>query len=149
MALREVFENVSERDLHAAILVTRLVRYGRFTKSIKPEECGESSIRFTGKHDYFTDLTVIVCGACQEGTLIPLFTVRTRAPRTPKANVASAMAAENGRDSPCSVIRVYDSPPGTPTPCSRISDRDTFTSESDTVDMEMAEVINSMETVGI
>ncbi|KZT22106.1 hypothetical protein NEOLEDRAFT_1072350 [Neolentinus lepideus HHB14362 ss-1] len=51
--------------------------YGRFSKSIKPEEC--------------------VCGACREGTLVPLFTTRQRTPKTPKTNVASPMAAEKGR----------------------------------------------------
>lgn len=51
--------------------------YGRFSKSIKPDEC--------------------LCGACREGRLIPQFTMNTRAPKTPKM---SRMAAAKAQDSP-------------------------------------------------
>ncbi|KZP32441.1 hypothetical protein FIBSPDRAFT_678180, partial [Athelia psychrophila] len=44
--------------------------YGRFSKSIRPDEC--------------------VCGACKVGKLMPLFT--QRAPRTPKTTANSRMA---------------------------------------------------------
>ncbi|KAF5312656.1 hypothetical protein D9619_003090 [Psilocybe cf. subviscida] len=50
--------------------------YGRFSKSIKPEEC--------------------LCGACREGKLIPQFSVRSKA-ATPKL---SRMAAARPQDSP-------------------------------------------------
>ncbi|EAU92950.2 hypothetical protein CC1G_03737 [Coprinopsis cinerea okayama7 len=52
--------------------------YGRFSKSIKPDEC--------------------VCGACREGRLIPQFETRTPKPNTPRI---SRMAAAKGQDSPC------------------------------------------------
>ncbi|KAJ3480158.1 hypothetical protein NLI96_g8545 [Meripilus lineatus] len=52
--------------------------YGRFSKSIRPEEC--------------------LCGACKTGTLKPLFSVN--APRTPKAQVPCRQAASKTRDSP-------------------------------------------------
>ncbi|TEB39127.1 hypothetical protein FA13DRAFT_1725086 [Coprinellus micaceus] len=51
--------------------------YGRFSKSIKPDEC--------------------LCGACREGRLIPQFTTNPRAPKTPKM---SRMAATKAQDSP-------------------------------------------------
>ncbi|KAF8665092.1 hypothetical protein AX16_000560 [Volvariella volvacea WC 439] len=52
--------------------------YGRFTKSIRPDEC--------------------VCGVCREGRLLPLFATRSRGKsKTPKA---SKMAADRPRDSP-------------------------------------------------
>ncbi|KAI9435769.1 SprT-like family-domain-containing protein [Lactarius indigo] len=51
--------------------------YGRFSKSIRPDE--------------------VVCGACKIGTLRPLFTVRTK---TPRKIANSQMAARSPRDSP-------------------------------------------------
>ncbi|CAL1696675.1 unnamed protein product [Somion occarium] len=54
--------------------------YGRFSKSIRPDEC--------------------VCGACKVGRLQPLFEVKTRTPRTPKTTANSRMAATTPRDSP-------------------------------------------------
>ncbi|KZT67662.1 hypothetical protein DAEQUDRAFT_385518 [Daedalea quercina L-15889] len=54
--------------------------YGRFSKSINPDEC--------------------VCGACKVGKLIPLFATNTRAPKTPRNKAGSAMASAKGRDSP-------------------------------------------------
>ncbi|KAF8167847.1 SprT-like family-domain-containing protein [Crassisporium funariophilum] len=53
--------------------------YGRFSKSIKPNEC--------------------VCGACKEGRLVPLFTAK----RQPKAQNLSRMAATKSQDSPRSL----------------------------------------------
>ncbi|TFK40911.1 SprT-like family-domain-containing protein [Crucibulum laeve] len=57
--------------------------YGRFSKSIRPDEC--------------------VCGSCKEGKLVPLFATRQRAPKTPKT---SKMAAIKANDSPCSITPV-------------------------------------------
>lgn len=54
--------------------------YGRFSKSIRPDE--------------------VVCGACKIGSLRPLFTVRTK---TPRKTVNSRMAARSPRDSPQTV----------------------------------------------
>ncbi|KAH9060691.1 hypothetical protein EDB87DRAFT_574906 [Lactarius vividus] len=54
--------------------------YGRFSKSIRPDE--------------------VVCGACKIGTLRPLFTVRTK---TPRKIANSQMAARSPRDSPRAV----------------------------------------------
>jgi len=54
--------------------------YGRFSKSIRPDE--------------------VVCGACKIGTLRPLFAVRTK---TPRKTVNSRMAARSPRDSPRAV----------------------------------------------
>ncbi|KAF9454955.1 hypothetical protein P691DRAFT_799965 [Macrolepiota fuliginosa MF-IS2] len=53
--------------------------YGRYSNSIRPDEC--------------------VCGACREGRLIPLFTVRSKA-QTPKI---SRLAAGKSQDSPHSL----------------------------------------------
>ncbi|EKM83652.1 hypothetical protein AGABI1DRAFT_123986 [Agaricus bisporus var. burnettii JB137-S8] len=58
--------------------------YGRYSKSIRPDEC--------------------VCGACREGQLIPLFTVRSK-PQTPKL---SRQAAVKAQDSPRSLPRLMD-----------------------------------------
>jgi len=55
--------------------------YGRFSKSIRPDEC--------------------VCGACKVGKLVPLFT--QPAPKTPKTKAGSRMAAEKTQGSPCSI----------------------------------------------
>ncbi|CCM01310.1 uncharacterized protein FIBRA_03359 [Fibroporia radiculosa] len=57
--------------------------YGRHSKSIRPDEC--------------------VCGACNEGKLIPLFDTPQRAPRTPKNKAGSQLAASKSRDSPLAV----------------------------------------------
>ncbi|KAH6917146.1 SprT-like family-domain-containing protein [Coprinopsis sp. MPI-PUGE-AT-0042] len=51
--------------------------YGRFSKSIKPDEC--------------------VCGACRVGRLVPQFQTATRAPTTPRM---SRMAAAKPQESP-------------------------------------------------
>ncbi|KAJ8703172.1 hypothetical protein PTI98_001820 [Pleurotus ostreatus] len=56
--------------------------YGRFSKSIRPDEC--------------------VCGACKVGRLRPLFKTNQRAPRTPKV---ARMAAAKPQDSPRSLPR--------------------------------------------
>ncbi|PPQ78197.1 hypothetical protein CVT26_007574 [Gymnopilus dilepis] len=65
-------------DSVMTILVTH--SYGRFSKSIRPDEC--------------------VCGACKEGALVPLFSTRTPAKKTPKL---SKMAPAKPQDSPISV----------------------------------------------
>jgi len=52
--------------------------YGRYSKSIRPDEC--------------------LCGVCRIGRLVPLFT--SRASKTPKTNATSRMAAIIARDSP-------------------------------------------------
>ncbi|KAH8988346.1 SprT-like family-domain-containing protein [Lactarius akahatsu] len=68
--------------------------YGRFSKSIRPDE--------------------VVCGACKIGTLRPLFTVRTK---TPRKTANSQMAARSPRDSPRAVgnspITIDDTTSGT------------------------------------
>ncbi|KAH8977546.1 SprT-like family-domain-containing protein [Lactarius hatsudake] len=64
--------------------------YGRFSKSIRPEEVGVCSLR---RH-------LCLCGACKIGTLRPLFTVRTK---TPRKTANSQMAARSPRDSPRAV----------------------------------------------
>ncbi|OBZ78986.1 hypothetical protein A0H81_00309 [Grifola frondosa] len=64
--------------------------YGRFSKSIRPDEC--------------------VCGKCREGRLIPLFETRKRAPKTPKIKANSQMAATKGRDSPRVIVDSPSSP---------------------------------------
>ncbi|KAF4572497.1 hypothetical protein EYR36_007003 [Pleurotus pulmonarius] len=56
--------------------------YGRFSKSIRPDEC--------------------VCGACRVGRLRPLFKTNQRASRTPKV---ARMAAAKPQDSPKSLPR--------------------------------------------
>ncbi|KAF4605645.1 hypothetical protein EYR40_004433 [Pleurotus pulmonarius] len=58
--------------------------YGRFSKSIRPDEC--------------------VCGACRVGRLRPLFKTNQRAPRTPKV---ARMAAAKPQDSPKSLPRSH------------------------------------------
>ncbi|EIM80885.1 uncharacterized protein STEHIDRAFT_135188 [Stereum hirsutum FP-91666 SS1] len=63
--------------------------YGRFSRSIRPDE--------------------VVCGACKTGKLEPLFTVRTRGgdpTKTPKTKAGSKLAAGKARDSPRSVPRI-------------------------------------------
>ncbi|KAF8807653.1 hypothetical protein BYT27DRAFT_7242120 [Phlegmacium glaucopus] len=55
--------------------------YGRFSKSIRPDEC--------------------VCGACKEGNLVPLFTSK----RQPKSQKLSRMVAAKTQDSPRSMVR--------------------------------------------
>ncbi|KAH9034187.1 SprT-like family-domain-containing protein [Lactarius pseudohatsudake] len=71
-----------------------ICRYGRFSKSIRPDE--------------------VVCGACKIGTLRPLFTVRTK---TPRKTANSQMAARSPRDSPRAVgnspITIDDTTSGT------------------------------------
>ncbi|KAN0113517.1 SprT-like family domain containing protein [Russula decolorans] len=57
-------------------------RYGRFSKSIRPDE--------------------VVCGACKTGTLHPLFTVRSK--RSSKMTANGRMAATSPRDSPCTIV---------------------------------------------
>lgn len=54
--------------------------YGRFSKSIRPDEC--------------------LCGVCKVGKLVPLFSTANRTPKTPKT---SRMAAIKSQDSPCSI----------------------------------------------
>jgi len=56
--------------------------YGRFSKSIRPDE--------------------VVCGACKTGTLHPLFTVRSK--RSSKMTANGRMAATSPRDSPCTIV---------------------------------------------
>ncbi|KAH9993362.1 SprT-like family-domain-containing protein [Russula vinacea] len=58
--------------------------YGRFSKSIRPDE--------------------VVCGACKTGTLHPLFTVRSK--RSSKMTANGQMAATSPRDSPRTVVPV-------------------------------------------
>ncbi|KAF4623122.1 hypothetical protein D9613_002032 [Agrocybe pediades] len=55
------------------------MEYGRFSKSIKPDEC--------------------VCGACKEGKLVPLFPVRSGA-TTKNAEKLSRLAASKSQESP-------------------------------------------------
>ena len=57
------------------IMSCRYYRYGRFSKSIKPSECGElhlSNVPIL----HSAHILNIVCGACKEGTLVPLFPVK-------------------------------------------------------------------------
>jgi len=56
--------------------------YGRFSKSIRPDE--------------------VVCGACKTGTLHPLFTVRSK--RSSKMTANGQMAATSPRDSPRTIV---------------------------------------------
>jgi len=55
--------------------------YGRFSKSIRPDEC--------------------VCGACKEGNLVPLFTSK----RQSKSQKLSHMATAKTQGSPRSMVR--------------------------------------------
>ncbi|KDQ54908.1 hypothetical protein JAAARDRAFT_38024 [Jaapia argillacea MUCL 33604] len=62
--------------------------YGRFSKSIRPDEC--------------------VCGVCEVGKLVPLFVTRATGP--PRTKAGSRMAAGTCRDSPRSISRKPTSP---------------------------------------
>ena len=67
-----------------------LPSYGRFSKSIRPDECGMSYVQSGYAVNW--PLRRAVCGACKVGKLIPLFT--QAAPRTPKTKAGSRMAPE-------------------------------------------------------
>ncbi|EPQ61122.1 hypothetical protein GLOTRDRAFT_135670 [Gloeophyllum trabeum ATCC 11539] len=104
--------------------------YGRFSKSINPEEC--------------------VCGACREGRLEPLFTTRKRARKTPQTSVASPLAAERGRDSPYSLARLHIPGEYLPTPThSTTYTGDGFTLESDFLDSDIEDMTRAMDAVEI
>jgi hypothetical protein len=67
-------------------------RYGRFSKSIRPDECGMSTVHDTDSGLIQRDIHRAVCGACKVGKLVPLFA--QAAPKTPKTKANSRMAAE-------------------------------------------------------
>src|ERR1700677_1152253 len=81
-----------------------ICRYGRFSKSIRPDEVGacyhcSSWHRAPSPKSLLMDMRflcslLLVCGACKIGTLRPLFTVRTK---TPRKTVNSRMAARSPR----------------------------------------------------
>ncbi|KAF5337267.1 hypothetical protein D9611_003404 [Ephemerocybe angulata] len=81
--------------------------YGRFSKSIKPDEC--------------------VCGACREGRLMPQFKTNARAPKTPKM---SRLAASKTQGSP--FTPTTRDIPATSTPVAREVIEITSDSEDDT-----------------
>ena len=68
-------------------------RYGRFSKSIRPDEVG-ACYRVLMRCDFSDTSFLSVCGACKIGTLHPLFAVRTK---TPRKTVNSQMAARSPR----------------------------------------------------
>lgn len=100
-----------------------LYRYGRFSKSIRPDEVGACQLRalpLLGYHDKTcalcrdvasflntdTVLSIVqfffcslVCGACKTGTLHPLFTVRAK--RSSKMTANGQMAATSPRGMSC------------------------------------------------
>ncbi|KDR85254.1 hypothetical protein GALMADRAFT_234003 [Galerina marginata CBS 339.88] len=90
--------------------------YGRFSNSIRPDEC--------------------VCGACKEGTLVPLFP--TKASINPNTKKLSRMAAARPQDSPCAM-------PDSNTP----SKSNLCGSESDVEDFEMGSLTKTLASTSI
>jgi hypothetical protein len=84
----EMPQNVCRMCSLAVVLANDVSRYGRYSKSIRPDECGKAGKQLT---ILFTSNSTFeqVCGACREGQLIPLFTVRTK-PQTPKLSRQAA-----------------------------------------------------------
>ena len=66
-----------------------ILSYGRFSKSIRPDEVGKKKCYFYPTMIF--NHTVLVCGACKEGKLIALF--NERIPKTPKTVKTSQMAS--------------------------------------------------------
>ena len=91
--MRKLCEDVS-RMLHRFSSTDSVLSYsyGRFSKSIRPDECGKWAVGTMPQILAFVSLVLLivilflVCGACKQGKLIPLFSDPKKLPKTPKTS---------------------------------------------------------------
>jgi len=66
-------------------------RYGRFSKSIRPDECRQCNLNSLLTYRYLPSENPLGCGACKEGKLIPLFaSKKASSTGTPKLSKLAA-----------------------------------------------------------